>query len=412
MDPSSAAGAGSGVSTGWMEQEEVEDNASTGAPVEEDDAGDWGEEIGEAAAADDDYYYDDTTDSPGSISNDSILLSPESTSGHLGTLMREKKLILVLDLDHTLINSVKFRELSPMEEAIGFTKHTGDDPGRGLFRLVSNLRPQYPMLTKLRPFVREFLEQSSDMFEMHAYTLGSRDYAESVVKLLDPDGVYFGNRIVSKNESPRDGKSLEVVPVGSSASAANDAAAAMVVILDDTAWVWERDKRGVNLIEMERYLYFANSRRHYGLEGESLSERRADESSHGEGSALAAALGLLRRVHDCFFREAVCAGSFSDARVVIAQLRLVVLRGCTVAFVGVADEPNTGGHRTRRRAAQLGAKCVDVVGEAVTHVVAGTPGTLEAQWAVDHGKFLVGEEWINRAHFRWIKPPEGDFPAP
>lgn len=37
--------------------------------------------------------------------------------------------------------------------------------------------PQMRMWTKLRPGVREFLARAHDLFELHIYTMGDRDYA-------------------------------------------------------------------------------------------------------------------------------------------------------------------------------------------------------------------------------------------
>lgn len=51
---------------------------------------------------------------------------------------------------------------------------------------------------KLRPLVREFFERIKPLYEMHIYTNGSRDYAEAVAKVLDPDGTVFHHRIVSR----------------------------------------------------------------------------------------------------------------------------------------------------------------------------------------------------------------------
>ena len=89
----------------------------------------------------------------------------------MATLKRERKLILVLDLDHTLLNSTRLhQDLSALEQRNGFTPDTEDELHMELFRLEysDNVR----MLTKLRPFVRGFLEQASSRFEMHVYTLG------------------------------------------------------------------------------------------------------------------------------------------------------------------------------------------------------------------------------------------------
>jgi hypothetical protein len=38
-------------------------------------------------------------------------------------------------------------------------------------------------------------------YEMHVYTMGTRAYAEEVCKAIDPDGKFFGGRILSRDES-------------------------------------------------------------------------------------------------------------------------------------------------------------------------------------------------------------------
>jgi RNA polymerase II C-terminal domain phosphatase-like 3/4 len=48
------------------------------------------------------------------------------------------------------------------------------------------------------------------MFEMHVYILGTWVYARVAVERLDPDGVYFGGRIESKDESTQ-WKSLDLI---------------------------------------------------------------------------------------------------------------------------------------------------------------------------------------------------------
>ncbi|RCV08734.1 hypothetical protein SETIT_1G350800v2 [Setaria italica] len=314
----------------------------------------------------------------------------------LETLLRARKLTLILDLDHTLLNSTGFRQLSPTEEINGFTRHARDDPSAGLFRLDGRtLR----MLTKLRPFVRGFLEQASAMFEMHVYTLGGQDYARAVVKLLDPDGVYFGARIVSCDESTRqDMKNLDVVP---------GAEAVAVVIIDDSDYVWPEHKE--NLILMDRYLYFASSCRQFGYSVSSLAELRRDEREH-DGS-LAVMLEVLKRVHRGFF-DSVLGGHCSDVREVIRAVRREVLRGCTVAFSRVIPlEYVAGDHPIWKLAEQLGAVCAANADATVTHVVALDPGTEKARWARHNNKFLVNPNWVKAASFRWCRPNEQEFPV-
>jgi RNA polymerase II C-terminal domain phosphatase-like 3/4 len=81
------------------------------------------------------------------------------------------------------------------------------------------------MLTKLRPFIRKFLEEASNMFEMYIYTMGDQAYAVEIAKLLDPGNVYFGSKVISKSDcTERHQKGLDVV-LGDESTA---------VILDDT----------------------------------------------------------------------------------------------------------------------------------------------------------------------------------
>ncbi|KAJ0089878.1 hypothetical protein Patl1_14497 [Pistacia atlantica] len=81
------------------------------------------------------------------------------------------------------------------------------------------------MMTKLRPFVQTFLKEASNMFEMYICTMGDRPYALQMAQLLDPSRVYFGTRVISRDDgTQRHEKGLDVVLGHENA----------VVILDDT----------------------------------------------------------------------------------------------------------------------------------------------------------------------------------
>lgn len=53
----------------------------------------------------------------------------------------------------------------------------------------------------LRPGLQDFLTKTSQKYEMHVYTMGTRAYAEAVCAAMDPDGTFFGDRILSRDES-------------------------------------------------------------------------------------------------------------------------------------------------------------------------------------------------------------------
>lgn len=54
---------------------------------------------------------------------------------------------------------------------------------------------------KPRPGLPAFLDKLNEQYEMHVYTAGSRDYADAVCKGIDPNGKYFNERILSRDES-------------------------------------------------------------------------------------------------------------------------------------------------------------------------------------------------------------------
>ncbi|KAL9665890.1 hypothetical protein QQ045_000211 [Rhodiola kirilowii] len=108
--------------------------------------------------------------------------------------------------------------------------------------------PGMPVMTKLWPFVRDFLKEANTMFEMYIHTMGDSCYAAAMATLLDPER-YFYRRVISRNESTqKHQKDLDLVLTHESA----------VIILDDTEAVWP--KHTDNLILIERYNFFASSR--------------------------------------------------------------------------------------------------------------------------------------------------------
>lgn len=112
---------------------------------------------------------------------------------HLQHLFSAKKLLLVLDLDHTLLSSTRMadlpEEMLPKAEAL-LSEHK---PGRQLlFKL-----PHMWMWTKLRPGIHKFLAEAHKLFELHIYTHGDQDYAAEMAKLLDPKRTLFGGRVIS-----------------------------------------------------------------------------------------------------------------------------------------------------------------------------------------------------------------------
>ncbi|CAL9244027.1 unnamed protein product [Arabidopsis halleri] len=308
-------------------------------------------------------------------------------------LQRQRKLYLVLDLDHTLLNSTVLRDLKPEEEYLKSHTHSLQDVSGGSLFMLEFMH----MMTKLRPFVHSFLKEASEMFVMYIYTMGDRAYARQMAKLLDPKGEYFGDRIISRDDGTvRHQKSLDVVLGQESA----------VLILDDTENAWPNHKD--NLIVIERYHFFASSCTQFDHKYKSLSELKSDESE--PDGALATVLKVLKQAHALFFENVDEDISNRDVRSMLKQVRKEVLKGCKVVFSRVfPTKAKPEDHPLWKMADELGATCVTEVDASVTHVVAMDVGTEKARWAVREKKYVVHRGWIDAANYLWKKQPEEKF---
>ncbi|KAL1563492.1 protein-serine/threonine phosphatase [Salvia divinorum] len=313
-------------------------------------------------------------------------------------LCHRKKLYLVLDLDHTLLNSARLTDIIEDEtylinQEILCQSFILDTLKTSLFRLDG-----MHMMTKLRPFVHTFLEEASKLFEMYIYTMGESPYALEMADLLDPGNKYFHSRIIAQGDcTQKYKKGLDIVLGRESA----------VLILDDTQVVWKENKE--NLILMDRYHFFASSCKNFGFSHKSLSLLKTDESET-EG-ALATVLKVLRQVHSLFFDKG-CKVNIEDrdVRQVLKAIRKEVLKDCKIVFTHVIPTNFTAEqHHLWRMAEQLGATCSTEVDPSVTHVVSGDAGTDKSRWAARENKFLVNPGWIEASNFLWRKQSEEKF---
>ncbi|KAH7276279.1 hypothetical protein KP509_39G000800 [Ceratopteris richardii] len=318
-----------------------------------------------------------------------------------------KKLCLVLDLDHTLLNSAKFTEI---EEEWETKLQANELTERSKFsKEGSNRRELYRfqhmgMWTKLRPGIWNFLARASHLYELHVYTMGNKAYATEMAKLLDPTGTLFAGRVISKgddgdivdgDERPPKSKDLDGVLGMESA----------VVIIDDSARVWPHHRH--NLIVVERYMYFPCSRKQFGLPGPSLLEVGHDERE--QDGMLASALAVIEKIHYNFFSNPRLHEV--DVRDILAMEQRRVLSGCKLVFSRVfpQGEIQPHLHPLWQLAEQFGAACSMVIDEGVTHVVAISLGTEKVNWALATGRFVVRPSWVEASAILYRRANERDF---
>ncbi|XP_065852158.1 RNA polymerase II C-terminal domain phosphatase-like 3 [Euphorbia lathyris] len=311
------------------------------------------------------------------------------------------KLCLVLDLDHTLLNSAKFVEVDTVHDEILRKKEEQDreKPQRHLFRF-----PHMGMWTKLRPGIWNFLEKASKLFELHLYTMGNKLYATEMAKVLDPSGTLFNGRVISRGDDgdPYDGD--ERVPKSKDLEGVLGMESA-VVIIDDSVRVWPHNR--LNLIIVERYIYFPCSRRQFGLPGPSLLE--IDHDERPEDGTLACSLSVIERIHKNFFTHSSL--DEADVRNILASEQKSILAGCRIVFSRVfpVGEANPHMHPLWQTAEQFGAVCTNQLDEQVTHVVANSLGTDKVNWALSNKKFVVYPGWVEASALLYRRANEQDF---
>ncbi|KAH8261273.1 hypothetical protein KR044_006260 [Drosophila immigrans] len=157
--------------------------------------------------------------------------------GHDDTrrLLADRKLVLLVDLDQTVIHT---------------TNDSVPDNIKGIyhFQLYGPQSPWYH--TRLRPGTAEFLERMSQLYELHICTFGARNYAHMIAQLLDPDGKFFSHRILSRDEcfnaTSKTDNLKALFPNGDS----------MVCIIDDREDVWNMAS---NLIQVKPYHFFQHT---------------------------------------------------------------------------------------------------------------------------------------------------------
>ncbi|KAJ8634054.1 hypothetical protein MRB53_027390 [Persea americana] len=312
-----------------------------------------------------------------------------------------RKLCLVLDLDHTLLNSAKFIEVDKVHDEILRKKEELDreKPQRHLFRFQ-----HMGMWTKLRPGIWNFLEKASKLYELHLYTMGNRYYATEMAKVLDPTGTLFAGRVISRGDDGDPFDSDEKLPKNKDLDGVLGMESA-VVIIDDSVRVWPHNK--LNLIVVERYTYFPSSRRQFGLLGPSLLE--IDHDERPEDGTLASSLGVIERIHQDFFSHRSL--NEVDVRNILAAEQRKILSNCRIVFSRVfpVGEANPHLHPLWQTAQQFGAVCTNQIDEQVTHVVANSLGTDKVNWALSTGRHVVHPGWVEASALLYRRANERDF---
>jgi RNA polymerase II subunit A-like phosphatase len=150
-------------------------------------------------------------------------------------LQQHRKLVLLVDLDQTLIHTTHEDVRNNIKDVYHFQ----------LYGPKSNWYH-----TRIRPLTATFLERISKMFELHVVTFGARLYAHTIAGFLDPKSKFFSHRILSRDECfdsrSKTANLSSLFPCGDH----------MVCIIDDREDVWNF---APNLVHVKPYNFFKNT---------------------------------------------------------------------------------------------------------------------------------------------------------
>ncbi|ODM90724.1 RNA polymerase II subunit A C-terminal domain phosphatase [Orchesella cincta] len=150
-------------------------------------------------------------------------------------LLDKRKLVLLVDLDQTLIHTTNDNVPNNLKDVFHF-------------QLWGHGTVWYH--TRIRPYTQQFLENISKLYELHICTFGTRQYAYTIAHHLDPSRKLFSDRILSRDEcfsqNSKTANLKELFPRGDH----------MVCIIDDREDVWNF---APNLIHVKPYHFFRHT---------------------------------------------------------------------------------------------------------------------------------------------------------
>lgn len=303
-----------------------------------------------------------------------------------GELLRSRRLALVLDIDHTLLHAVLASPHRETEADVTLLELEGAH-----------------FAVKLRPGLDAFLARMSGLCQLHLYTNGTRAYAETIARLIDPSGALLGSRIVSRSDQPAHNgeKHLSSIFLGD---------ISMVVVVDDREDVWRGEQRK-HLLLIKPFTHFSE-----GADANNAAGAET-ELSGPDDDALARTADAVARLHAQFFLAAD-AGAPTTVSALLGEMCGSVLAGCRVHIDGGRHVP--GSSLLVDSALCLGAQLVCELrqGEAVTHVASVRRG--DAIGAIGAGKaagegapavWVVHPSWILQSRWLLARADESAFAA-
>lgn len=224
------------------------------------------------------------------------------------SFINKRKLILILDLDNTLIHAVKVsRNFS--------NKSLEEDKDVYIWLINSSEK----FLIKLRPYLQDFFEEIKNDYTIFLYTSGTRNYAEYNCFILKSKGANIEpDKLIALEDNfmALEKKISRLLPHLHE----------IVLILDDNANVWPEDQK--NLIYTEKFEFFPDEKK---------MKDQEDFHSKYNDNYLYFTRKTLHKISKIFF-SLKDLGKNPDVREIYSFLKRNMLSGIKIAFSGLVNK--------------------------------------------------------------------------
>lgn len=379
----------------------------------------------------------------------------------------EEKLKLVLDLDNTLLHAIAEAKLLPdslptdkknVTIDIDLADFLDEERMPEMYKFTLPIQgssgseqPAPAYFLKLRRGVRKFLKEMHELYEMAVHTNATREYADVIMAVMDPDGKFFGNRIAARGEnSPCENRNSvrETNENEEPSSMIKDLSRLYpkeglrlkdpakvkgflnrIVIVDDRKDVWDVHLHP-QVIQSDFYDYFESRKNHLfsiyakDADGKLVGSPLGDASVNpleelvDFDAQLYYLLDLLKRLHDNYMRSPLDAPSIGT---LLEKEKGSILANCWVTLTGFNKGETRGENGDldhapifKDRLNELGAENLDfglAPESRMTHLL-----MLKQTMTSRNTKDILGNSvkychalWLQACLSQWRRVPEDIF---
>ena len=278
-----------------------------------------------------DYDTKNETKGYGFLTNDFSYSKEKAESlekSVVSNYLQNQKLILLLDLDNTILHCYSSQIIGILPDEIKFLQdkykfYFGKIPMKNEINRTQNI------LIKFRPFLKTFLKNIKNKYEIFIYTHGTKEYATSIIQYInlnfESDSLSTRRmlcRVIDDNGIPKIKSIKNVFPTQEE----------MVLIIDDNMEAWKES--GDNIICIYPYKFFIeNEKSKNELESSNNKDKIKEKFlKYDYDNVLFCITNLLLCVHRKFYEYYSKFHFPKSIRLIISELLLSVFQGKTFYY--------------------------------------------------------------------------------